>query len=117
MLIATVALSSLLALVFALAGAAKLGGEKRQVETADRLHVPWARYRLIAAPEIAASAGLMAGLAVAPLGVAAAIGLVVVMTSALVLRCREHDAVGFLLGDAMLVALAASAAVLRIVSA
>jgi hypothetical protein len=117
MFIASATLSALLALLFGSAGLDKITGNRRQIDTAAKLEVPWHRYRLIAVPEIAASAGLLAGLAFAPLGIAAAIGLVLLMTGALLFRLRVHDAAPFLLGDGTFIALAGVAAVLRIATA
>jgi hypothetical protein len=77
----------------------------------------WPRYRLIAVPEAAAAVGLLAGLAVAPLGVAAATGLVALMAGALAFRIRVHDAIPFLLGDAAFLVLAVVTATLRAVTA
>jgi DoxX-like protein len=53
-----------------------------QVQTAERLRIPWPRYRLIWVPEAAATLGLLAGFAIAPLGAAAAIGLVLLRITA-----------------------------------
>ena len=75
MFVATVVLSGLLAFVFGAGAVGKLAGMRSQVETAAKLRIAWSRYRLIALPEAAAAVGLVAGLAVAPLGVAAAVGL------------------------------------------
>jgi uncharacterized membrane protein YphA (DoxX/SURF4 family) len=66
MFVATIVLSAVLALLFAAGGAGKLAGVRRQVETARHLNIPWQRFQLIGIPEIAASGGLLAGLAVAP---------------------------------------------------
>jgi hypothetical protein len=44
---------------------------------------------------------------------AAAIGLVLLMAGAVMFRLRVHDAVGFVLGDASLLVLAAVTAALR----
>ena len=117
MFVATIVLSAILALLFAAGGAGKLAGIRPQVETAQRLNIPWQRYRLIGIPEIAASGGLLAGLALAWLGAAAASGLVLLMTGALGFRVRVHDRFPFLLGDAVFLLLAATTAVLRIVTA
>jgi hypothetical protein len=106
--------SGLLAFVFGSAAIGKLVRQRQQVQTAEKLRIPWGRYRWIAAPEAAASAGLLIGYASAPLGAAAAIGLVVLMAGALTFRLRIHDSAGFLLGDAALLGLAAATAVLRI---
>ena len=67
-------------------------------------------------PEAAAVAGLLIGYAQAPFGAAAGIGLVVLMAGALLFRLRIHDSVGYLLGDAALLGMAAATAVLRISS-
>jgi hypothetical protein len=106
--------SGLLTFVFGSAAIGKLARQRQQVQTAEKLRIPWGRYRWIAAPEAAASAGLLIGYASAPFAAAAAIGLVVLMAGALSFRLRIHDAAGFLLGDAALLGLAAATAVLRI---
>ena len=106
MFIAAAVLSCLLAFVFGAGAVGKLTRMRSQVETATKLRIAWPRYRLIAVPEGAAAVGLLAGLGIAPLGVAAAVGLVVLMTGAIAFRLRVHDAVGFVLGDATLLLLA-----------
>jgi hypothetical protein len=106
--------SGALVFVFGSAAVAKLFRQKQQVQTAAKLRIPWGRYRWIGAPEAAAAIGLLIGFVLAPLAAAAAIGLVILMAGALAFRLRIHDAVGFLLGDAALLALAAATAALRI---
>ena len=106
--------SGLLAFVFGSAAIGKLVGQRQQVQTAEKLRIPWGRYQWIAVPEAAASAGLLIGFAKPPLAAAAAIGLVVLMASALSFRLRIHDSAAFLLGDVALLGLAAATAVLRI---
>jgi DoxX-like family len=109
-------LSGLLAFVFGSAAIGKLLRQRQQVQTAEKLRIPWHRYRWIAAPEAAASVGLLVGYASAPFAVAAAIGLVVLMAGALGFRARIHDSPGFLLGDAVLLGLAAATAVLSMMA-
>jgi len=109
-------LSGLLAFVFGSASIGKLLRQRQQVRTAEKLRIPWRRYRWIAAPEAAASAGLVIGYASPPFAVAAAIGLVVLMAGALAFRLRAHDSPGFLLGDAALLGLAAATAALSIIA-
>jgi hypothetical protein len=106
--------SDLLASVFGSAAIGKLMRQRQQVQTAEKLRIPWDRYRWVAAPEAAASVGLLIGYASAPCATAAAIGLVVLMAGALTFRLRIHDSAVFLLGDAALLGLAAATAVLRI---
>jgi hypothetical protein len=88
----------------------------QQVQTAEKLRIPWNRYRWIAAPEAAACVGLLVGYASAPIAAAASIGVVFLMAGALAFRVRIHDSPGFLLGDATLLGLAAATAVLRIIA-
>jgi hypothetical protein len=106
--------SGVLALVFGSAAVAKLVRQKQQVLTAEKLRISWRRYRWIGVPEAAASAGLLAGYASAPLAAAAASGLVLLMMGALAFRIRVRDSVGFLLGDATLLGLAAATAALLV---
>jgi DoxX-like family len=106
--------SGLLAFVFGSAAIGKLVRQRQQVQTAEKLRIPWGRYRWIAAPEAAASAGLLIGYASSPFAAAAATGLVLLMAGALMFRLRIHDSAGFLFGDAALLGLAAATAVLRI---
>jgi hypothetical protein len=117
MFAATVVLSGLLAFVFGAGAAGKLTGARSELDKATKLRIPWPRYRLIAVPEAAAVAGLLAGLGIAPLGVAAAAGLVALMVGALAFRIRVHDAIPWLLGDAAVLVLAAVTAVLRALTA
>jgi hypothetical protein len=104
--------AGLLAFVFGSAAIGKLARQRQQIQTAEKLRIPWNRYRWIAAPEAAASVGLLVGYASAPFAAAAAIGLVVLMTSAVTFRLRIHDSARFLLGDAALLMLAVATAVL-----
>ena len=62
MFTATVVLSGLLAFVFGAAAAGKLTKTRTELGKAAKLKIPWPRYRLIAVPEAAAAAGLLAGL-------------------------------------------------------
>lgn len=105
-------------LVFAFGGAAvgKLVRQKQQVLTAEKLQIPWSRYRLIGVLEVAAAVGLLLGFVDAPLAVAPAIGLALLMAGALAFRLRVHDSARFLLGDAALLTVAAATAVLRLTS-
>jgi hypothetical protein len=108
--------SALLAFVFGSAAIGKFLRQRQQVLTAEKLRIPWDRYRWIAVPEAAASVGFLIGYASAPFAAAAAVGLVFLMAGALAFRLRIHDSAGFLLGDATLLGLAAATAVLRIIA-
>ena len=113
MLVADV-LSGLLVFVFGSAAIGKLVRQRQQVQTAEKLRIPWSLYRWIAAPEAAASAGLLIGYASALFAAAAGIGLAALMVGAITFRLRVHDSAGFLLGDAALLGIAVATAVLRI---
>ena len=114
MMLAADVLSGVLAFVFGSAAVAKLVGQKQQVLTAEKLRISWSRYRWISIPEAAAATGLLAGYASAPLAAAAASGLVLLMAGALTFRLRVRDSIGFLFGDAVLLGLAATTAVLLV---
>ncbi len=117
MFIAAAVLSGVLAVVFGAGAVGKLTRMRSQVETAAKLQIDWHRYRLIALPEAAAAVGLLVGLGVAPFGVLAALGLVLLMAGAVVFRLRVHDAFGFVFGDTTLLVLAGVTVALRLGSA
>ncbi|GAA4201437.1 hypothetical protein GCM10022220_07460 [Actinocatenispora rupis] len=94
MFVATVVLSVLLAVAFLATGAAKLAGLRPMRDNAAHLGFPYPAWRGIGVLEVAAAAGLLVGLAWAPLGVAAAVGLVLLMLGAAVLHLRHRDAAG-----------------------
>lgn len=91
MFIVTVVLAILLALSFAAAGGPKVVGAKSAMEGADHLHIPHNAYRGIGVLELLAVVGLLAGLAVWPLGVAAGAGLVLLMIGAVITHIRVGD--------------------------
>jgi hypothetical protein len=101
--IATIVLSVLLAAAVLGSGAAKLAAAKQSMEIRDRLGVAPGLWRGIGVLEVAAAAGLAAGLAVPVLGIAAAVGLVLLLIGAIATHARSHDlsnavpAVGLLL--------------------
>jgi len=117
MFVATVVVSGLLAFVFGAGAAGKLTKARSELAKATKLRISWPRYRLIALPEAAAAAGLLAGLGVAAVGVAAAAGLVALMAGALAFRIRVHDTIPWLAGDAAVLVLAAVTATLRALTA
>ncbi|MGW0189012.1 DoxX family protein [Streptomyces sp. NPDC003362] len=91
MFIATVAFSALLTLVFSGAGSAKLSGSQKMVDQLAHLGVGPALMRFIGTAQLLGAAGLLVGLWVGPLGVAAAIGLAVLMTGAVIYHVRAGD--------------------------
>ena len=103
MFIATIVLSVLVAAAVQGSGATKFAGAKQSIAIRDRLGVaPWL-WRAIGVLEVAAAGGLAAGLAVPVVGIAAAVGLVLLLIGAIGAHVRSHDlsnaapAVGLLL--------------------
>src|SRR5215469_7976851 len=117
MFVATVVLSGLLAFVFGAGAVGKLTRARSELDKATKLRISWPRYRMIAMPEAAAAIGLLAGLGIATLGVAAAAGLVALMAGALAFRVRVRDTIPWLAGDAAVLVLAAVTATLRALTA
>ena len=74
-----------------LPAAGKLTGQPRMRKSAAHFGIPWPRYRLIGAAELAAAAGILSGLWWHPLGVAAAAGTALLLLGALVTHGRAAD--------------------------
>ena len=86
-----ITISVLLAVVCLLPAAGKLTGQPRMRKSAAHFGIPWPRYRLIGVAELAAAAGILAGLWWHPLGVAAAAGMALLLIGALVSHRRTAD--------------------------
>jgi hypothetical protein len=86
-----VALSALLALLCLVPGLAKLTGHPKMQASAGHLGIAWVRYRLIGMAELAAAGGVLVGLAWTPLGVAAGLGMGVLLSGALSAHRRAGD--------------------------
>jgi uncharacterized membrane protein YphA (DoxX/SURF4 family) len=86
-----VALSVLLLMGCLLPGAAKVAGHPTMRESARHFRIPWQRYRLIGVAELAAAAGVLAGLWWHPLGLAAAGGMAFLLVGALITHRRAGD--------------------------
>jgi hypothetical protein len=91
MFIVTVVLAVLLALAFGAAGGQKVAGVKSATDGADHLRFSHNAYKGIGALELLAAVGLLVGLAVWPLGVAAGAGLVLLMIGAIISHLRVGD--------------------------
>jgi DoxX-like family len=87
-----VTVSLLLAAACLLPAAGKLLGHPKMRQSAAHFKIPWPRYRLIGAAELAAAAGILAGLWRHPLGLAAAAGMTLLLTGALLTHRRAGDA-------------------------
>jgi uncharacterized membrane protein YphA (DoxX/SURF4 family) len=91
MFIVTAILSVLLALVFAGTGSGKVRGQQQLMDGLGRLGVSPKLGRMIGALELAGAAGLLVGLLVSWLGIAAAVGLALMMAGATIYHARAGD--------------------------
>jgi uncharacterized membrane protein YphA (DoxX/SURF4 family) len=115
MLVATVVVSILLALVFLAAGIPKVLALQSATKMRESLHVNAQLYRAVGMLELAAAAGLLLGLVVPALGIAAGVGLALLMIGGIVTHVRVGDAKGALPAAVLLLA-AVAVVVLRILS-
>jgi hypothetical protein len=86
-----VTVSLLLAAACLVPAAAKLASHPKMRHAAAHFGIPWPRYRLIGAAELAAAAGVLAGLWWHPLGLAAAAGMAPLLLGALITHRRAAD--------------------------
>ncbi|WP_229074520.1 DoxX family protein [Actinoplanes sp. DH11] len=114
MFIAIVVLSVLLALVFAAVGIAKITGNERQLKEGGRLGFSARSYRIIGGLDLAGAAGVLIGLFWAPLGLAAAAGLLLMMAGAVVFQARGKQTTQEMSPAIMVGAMAAGLLVLHI---
>ncbi|MFD6995991.1 DoxX family protein [Streptomyces mirabilis] len=108
----TIVLAVLLAAIFLLLGAAKLAAVPAMRQAAAHVGMTTTHYRLLGALEVAAAAGLLAGLRITALGAAAAAGLILLMTGAVVVHLRSGDPAARCLPAAVVGALTAAHLVL-----
>jgi uncharacterized membrane protein YphA (DoxX/SURF4 family) len=86
-----IALSLLLCGACLVPGSAKLLAHPKMQKAAAHFGIPWPRYRLIGVAELAAAAGVLAGVWWPPLGVAAAAGMALLLTGAVIAHRRAFD--------------------------
>ena len=86
-----VTISLLLAAACLLPAAGKLAGHPKMRQSAAHFEIPWPRYRLIGIAELAAAAGILIGLWWHPLGIAAAVGMALLLLGALITHRRAAD--------------------------
>jgi hypothetical protein len=86
-----VTFSLLLAVACLLPAAAKLLGNPRMRHAAAHFGIPWQYYRLIGVAELAATAGVLTGLWWHPLGLAAAAGMALLLSAAVITHRRAAD--------------------------
>ncbi|MFF2364573.1 DoxX family protein [Streptomyces sp. NPDC058122] len=108
----TIVMAVVLAAIFLLLGAAKLAAVPVMRQAAAHVGMTTTHYRLLGALEVAAAAGLLAGLRITALGAAAAVGLILLMAGAVVVHLRSGDPAARCLPAAVVGALAAAHLVL-----
>jgi DoxX-like family len=84
-------LSVILSVLCLLPAAGKLIGHPRMRASASHFGIAWERYRLIGVAELAAAAGVLAGLAWRPIGVSAGFCLAALILGALYTHIRAGD--------------------------
>jgi len=114
MFIAAAVLSVLLALAFAGASLPKLSGKDAMAAQLHNLGVSAGFMRVIGALEALGAAGLIVGLWIGVLGVAAATGLALLMAGAVATHVKAHDTAKNTAGSLVLLVLGAAAAALRL---
>jgi hypothetical protein len=115
MFIAYVVLAALLSLLLVASGGLLLAKEKGIMATLTELGVPLSMSPLLAALKFAGALGLLAGIYYRPLGIAAAIGVVLYFLGAVVAHLRAQDVKG-ILGPAVLALVSTSPLFLGIAS-
>jgi hypothetical protein len=88
---AEVIVTVLLAALFSFSSLIKLFGVRQSLAIRDHLGVEPVQWRLIGLLELAGVAGVLVGLVWPPIGVAAAIGLALLVLGAIVFHGRAHD--------------------------
>ena len=112
---ATVVVTLLLAALFTFSASIKLLGVSKSLAIRDHLGVSPIQWRLIGALELAGVAGVLIGLLWSPIGIAAAIGLILLSLGAVAFHLRASDRIAEM-GPAVIgVALAVATAVLHTV--
>jgi hypothetical protein len=111
MFIAYAVVAVLLSLLLLASARAKLTRDPKIVESLTGLGVPLGMFAFLAGAEIAGAVGLVVGLWIAPLGIAAAIGVVAYFIGAVLTHLRRSDFKGV---PTPLVILIASGAVLAL---
>jgi hypothetical protein len=91
MVLATVIVTVSLAILFTFSSSIKLLGAPQSLAIRDHLGVTPVLWRVIGLLELAGVIGVLAGLAWAPIGVAAAIGLALLSVGAVAFHVRASD--------------------------
>jgi DoxX-like family len=110
---AKVIVTALLAVLFAFASLIKLFGVRQSLAIRDHLGVKPAQWRVIGLLELAGVVGVLVGLAWWPIGVAAAIGLALLVLGAIVFHVRASDSATDIAPSVIGLGLAVATAILQ----
>ena len=110
---AKVIVTALLAALFGFASLIKVVGLRQSLAIRDHLGVKPVQWRLIGLLELAGVTGVLVGLAWPPIGVAAAIGLALLVLGAIVFHVRASDSVADTAPAVIGVGLAVATAILQ----
>ncbi len=98
-------LSIAVGVLFVMTGGVKVVGLKQSLEIRDHFAMSPGLWRVVGTLETAGGVGVVLGLAWTPIGVAALIGLVLLLLGAIASRIRVKDPFGWLVVDAATLAL------------
>ena len=84
-------MTALLAVLITFSSLIKLVGVRQSLAIRDHLGVKPMQWRVIGLLELAGAVGVLAGLAWAPIGVAAAVGLALLLLGAIIFHVRAAD--------------------------
>ncbi|OBK70231.1 DoxX family protein [Mycobacterium sp. 1274761.0] len=112
-MIATVIVTVVLAILFAFSSSIKLLGAPQSLAIRDHLGVSPTLWRVIGLLEAAGVVGVSVGLAWAPIGIAAAIGLALLSVGAVAYHLRARDGVVKTAPAVLGILLAAATAILQ----
>jgi DoxX-like family len=113
--VAAITVTIVLAALFAFTSSIKLLGVRQSLAIRDHLGVTPTQWRLIGILELAGVIGVLVGLAWAPIGVAAAVGLALLSVGAIIFHVRASDSVADMAPAVFAVALAVATAILQAV--
>jgi hypothetical protein len=91
MFLMTVIVAALLALIYFVTGGLKLAETRLSLEMGEHLGIARGMSKAVGLLEVSAATGLLVGLAIWPLGVAAGCGLVLLMIGAVITHVRAGD--------------------------
>ena len=112
-MIATIVVTIVLAVLFTFSSSIKLLGVSQSLEIRDHLGVSPTLWRVIGILELAGVVGVLVGLAWAPIGVAAAIGLALLSVGAVAFHVRASDGLAKTAPAVIAIVLAVATAILQ----